>query len=193
MAKRKKKAVRKSAVIVSAVVLLVLLAVGGTLAYLTAKTGTLKNVFNPSDIKIELEETFDSGSIEKKDVKVKNIGAAAYIRARVVVTWKNNSGNVYAKAPVEDEDYTIIMPESSNWILGDDGFYYYNAAVAFSEQTGILISECKLKDGATPPEGYQLSVDILAEAIQADPKTAAEEAWHVTIVNNGELTLPQTP
>lgn len=192
MAKRKKKAVRKPAVIVSAVVLLVLLAVGGTLAYLTAKTGTLKNVFNPSNIEIELEETFDSGSSEKKDVKVKNTGAAAYIRARVVVTWKNNSDNVYAKAPVEGTDYTISYSNDTGWTLGSDGFYYYNAAVAAGASTQNLIDSCQLKSGATPPDGYRLSVDILAEAIQADPKTAAIEAWNVTIVSGGELT-PQNP
>ena len=52
--------------------------------------------------------------------------------------------------------------------------------------TPILIKSCKPNDGRNP-EGYALSVEILADAIQSEPAKAVKEAWGMT-VQNGRIT-----
>ena len=59
--------------------------------------------------------------------------------------------------------------------------------------TDVLFTDCKLKDGVKAPDGYSLSVDIHAQAIQAEPTTAVTSAWNnVTAVGtDGALTVKQ--
>ena len=52
----------------------------------------------------------------------------------------------------------------------------------------MLIKECKKVDGVTPPDGYDLSVEIIASGIQSTPDGAVKEAWGMTVDANGQLT-----
>lgn len=172
---------KRSLVLVVSVLALVLAVAGGTLAWLTANSGPVTNTFTPAQVTCTVEETF--GGTTKSDVKIKNTSNIdAYIRAYVVVTWKNADGNVYGK-PVKDTDYTMTMPDNTKWFKSGD-YYYYPDAVPSGASTGVLISECKLNEGVTPPAGYSLSVEIIAEAIQSQPETAVGEAWGVKIAPN---------
>lgn len=40
-----------------------------------------------------------------------------------------------------------------------------------------MIDECKLLDSANVPDGYYLSVEIVASAIQSTPTTVVTENW----------------
>lgn len=54
-------------------------------------------------------------------MKVKNTGNTdAFIRAQIVVTWKDANGNVSATKPVEDTDYTMTL-NTTDWFLGATG------------------------------------------------------------------------
>lgn len=134
-----------------------------------------------------MEENFDGKT--KTQVKIQNTGNIdAYIRARVVVTWKDASGNVYGKAPVKGEDYTISY-NTSTWFDGPGGYKYYQNRVSPQGYTDVLISSCTALKKLV---GYELSVEIIAEAIQADGKNAAgqyavTEAWGVTV--NDDRTI----
>lgn len=172
---------KRSLVLVVSVLALVLAVAGGTLAWLTANSGPVTNTFTPAQVTCTVEETF--GGTTKSDVKIKNTSNIdAYIRAYVVVTWKNADGNVYGK-PVKDTDYT--MPDNTKWFKSGD-YYYYPDAVPSGASTGMLIKECKLI-GTPPADGYSLSVEIIAEAIQSQPDSAVQQAWGVTIAN-GNVT-----
>ena len=174
---------KRSLVLVVSVLALVLAVAGGTLAWLTANSGPVTNTFTPAKVTCEVKEDFNGTT--KKDVQIKNTSNIdAYIRAYVVVTWKNAQGNVYGK-PVEETDYTISYDLSHGWVQGNDGYYYYTSPVtANGGLTGVLISNCQLNSGVTPPaDGYSLSVEIIAEAIQSVPAKAVGEAWGVTIAN----------
>lgn len=160
-----KKLNKKSLVLLVCVALLLTCAVGSTVAYLKDGTKTVTNTFDPAEVDIEIEETFD-GNI-KNDVKIKNVKKIdAYIRAAVIVTWQNTAGEVYGVAPKEGTDYTISWTKSG-WVDGADGFYYHTNSVAPDEYTGILFTNCKPVAGKAP-EGYTLHVEILAQGIQAD-------------------------
>lgn len=166
-------------------ILAVVLAIGGTLAYIIANTVSVENKFTPGEVRCEVEETFKNNV--KSDVKIKNTGnTAAYIRATYVVTWQKDDGTVNGKMPVVGTDYTIEFAENSGWkLIGD--YWYYTSPVAAGGETGVLIASCKLAEGTAVPTGYHLSVEIIASAIQSEPASVVAEKWHVA-VDNGKIT-----
>lgn len=161
-----------------ALVLIIGAVVGGTLAYLAARTDAIVNTFNPAKVDITVEENFDGST--KKDVKITNTGdTEVYIRATYVVTWKDAAGNVYPEQPQPGEDYTISLNLEQGWSCYK-GYYYYTAPVAPHASTGVLIDSCTPVTGRAP-EGYTLSVNVLASAIQSVPAEAVGQAWGVSI------------
>lgn len=175
---------KRSLVLVVSVLALVLAVAGGTLAWLSANSGPVTNTFTPAQVSCEVDETFQNNV--KSAVSIKNTSNIdAYIRAYVVVTWKDAEGNVYGKLPVKDTDYTMTMPNNTKWFKSGD-YYYYPDAVPSGASTGMLIEECKLI-GTPPADGYSLSVEIIAEAIQSLPATTVASVWPVTVDANGAL------
>ena len=199
------------AVIVTASVL-----VGVVYAVLSAKSNTATNEFTAEkDPSITVDEALTTvvetdmnGEplvIVKKDVciDVGNPGYTVYVRAKVVVTWKDDAGNVYSKIPVAgvSGDYTISYNTvetpgaAKQWFEGPDGIYYYTSPVpdvsdTSTEPSGItqpLINICEQLKPA--PEGYHLSVEILTQVVQALGTTdvgnipAVVDAWKVDLDN----------
>lgn len=161
-----------------ALVLIIGAVVGGTLAYLAARTDAIVNTFNPAKVDITVEENFDGST--KKDVKITNIGdTEVYIRATYVVTWKDAAENVYPEQPQPGVDYTISLNPKQDWFYYN-GYYYYTAPVAPRASTGVLIDSCT-PVAERAPEGYTLSVNVLASAIQSVPAEAVGQAWGVSI------------
>ena len=179
--KRKKQKREKIALLVS-LVLLFTITVGGTIAYIYMKTGDVKNTFTPSKVTCDVTEDFNERV--KKNVKIKNTGDTnAYIRATIIVNWMDNDGNVSAVKPVDD-DYSLTLGDMDNWLkIGE--YYYYIHPVDAGESTTDLINTCIQKK---QKEGYFLSVEILAEAIQSTPSTVVTDSWNITLDGNGKIT-----
>ncbi|MBQ4051849.1 MAG: hypothetical protein IJD13_09470, partial [Oscillospiraceae bacterium] len=184
-----------SAIIAAAVAAVTLATVGSTLAFLVAKTDTIENIFTPSKVSCAVVEEFDGS--KKEDVELKNTGNTnAFIRAAIVVTWKDASGNVYgAKAPVAGTDYTISIGDA--WVKGGDDYYYYSKEVAPNATTADTTTEGMLIESCTPSRSitigevtYTLSVEILADAIQSRPDNAVS-VWGAT-AKNGVITAVPT-
>lgn len=175
---------KRSGILLAAVIVLLAGAVGGTWAFLVAQSEPVQNNFTYAHVSCRIDETFDG--VTKSNVKIENTGdISAYIRARIVVTWKDASGNVSAAVPVKDKDYTIAFNET-NWVHRDD-YWYCKTAIGVKEFTPALISNCAKIETAEVPEGYDLSVEILADAIQSEPASAVKEAWNVTVDANGNI------
>lgn len=174
---------RKEFVLLVSVFAMIAGVVGGTVAYLVADTEPLTNNFDLAEVSCRVEEEFDNQI--KENVKIQNTGdIPAYIRAKVVVTWKDEDGNVYGQAPIEETDYTIQFNEGV-WKREGDYWYYDEPVAPVTENncyTPVLINRCS--SSGTEPEGYHLSVEILAEAIQSEPTKAIQEAWGYTPSNN---------
>lgn len=190
-----KKYINKKSIIIASVMLLLLVAVGTTLAYIFTETEPVENTFNPSKVSCAVVENngtpvtgsvTDTGNV-KENVQIKNTGDTdAYIRVAVVVNWMDEAGTkVWATKPVEavegaDGDYTITYNLEDGWFDGGDGFYYYSKAVSPEELTTILINEAKqLKSAPQTPDGIQycLSIEIVASAIQSTPPRVVKEQW----------------
>lgn len=173
---------KKLSILTLCLLMTFLISVGGTVAYLATKGHIVKNTFTPVSVECEIREEFDSKI--KKNVKVQNTGDVdAYIRVKVVVNWKNGSDLI----PAKPSDYTIDYTDdelNSNWIK-KNGFYYYKLPVAVGGYTDVLISSAKQQVKA-PAEGYQLHIEIMTQAIQAnggrlDGVKAIEDAWGIDI------------
>ena len=195
--KRVMKTNRKAPVALVAMLVLLGCVVTGTVAYLFTNTNAVTNTFTPAKVTTYVQEDFDGTT--KKDVKIQNTGnIPAYIRATVIVNWADAEGNVYGGAvPAEGTDYTISYntvtdANGGKWIKDTNGYWYYTKAVDPNEYTGILISECKLKDGVTPPSGYNLQVTILADGIQSQPDSVVHEVWPAVQVSNSQLVPAST-
>lgn len=179
----------KVILLVVSLLLVMVLSIGGTLAWLTAETVPVENTFTAGEVTTTVVEELEDGV--KNNVQIKNDEESvdAYIRAMVVVTWQNDDGNVYGTAPVVGTDYTITWSgiDDNSWFkIGD--YYYHKAAVEPGNSTSVLFTNCEpFEDKA--PEGYHLCVEVISSAIQAEPSTAVTEAWKVVTVNeSGNLT-----
>lgn len=181
---------KRLATLLVSLLLVLGVAVGGTVAFLSTRTDSKENTFTPSKVTCEVTETFNNNV--KSQVAVKNTGdTTAFIRAAINVTWMSNQDaanqTVSAKVPVKDKDYSITFAKNTNWIQGTDGYYYYQLPVDPKDSTGVLIEECKLQENASVPDGYHLSVEIVASAIQSAPDSVVQSMWHVT-VEDGKIT-----
>jgi hypothetical protein len=177
-----------------AVLFVIAVTVATVYAYLKTSTPAVENSFGAAqDPEATITESFDPNT-EKKNVAVKvgDTGYSVYVRAVIVVTWKNaENGDVLATKPVAGTDYEISLNDSE-W-FEKDGFYYHKAAVESGDSTAVLINSCAPSDGKTPA-GYGLNVEIVAQTIQAAGKTdagdipAVTKAWKIKVDSNGKLT-----
>jgi hypothetical protein len=152
--------------------LILVCGVGSTLAYLATQTGQVQNTFEPAYVTSEVQETFANNV--KSNVTIKNTGnVSAYIRAAIVVTWKDAAGNTMPQAPGTG-DYTLTI--GSDWTeVG--GYYYYNKSVAANASTTDLIVRC---EPIKPyPDGRKLCVEVIGSAIQSEGMgaTSAQDAF----------------
>ena len=170
-------------------VLLALLpvAVHGTIAFMQANDKTV-NTFSVASSSLEIDETFDGG--KKRDVTVKNTGdVPSYLRAALVISWKDDNGNILPAIPGKDTDYTLAM--GGDWKQGDDGYWYYPHPVTAGGSSPVLIESCTpVGTGST---GAHLCVDILTQAVQAEPSDAVQELWGATVNHDGALTPKEVP
>ena len=177
----------KAAALLPAVLIVLALAVGTTAAFLVTQDGPIVNEFTHAKVSCRVDEDPFDGTA-KTNVAIANTGnTAAYIRAAIVVTWKDAYGGaVYAGKPVAGTDYSIDLNET-DWFLGSDGFYYYKNPVASGGSTAVLINSCSAVPENTP-EGYGLNVEILGSAIQSVPASTVVDRWNVTVANDGTIS-----
>ena len=158
----------KTFALILAVVLLLAVSVGGTLAYLSTKTEPVTNRFEPAYVRCVVNDNLTVTNKSNVD---------AYIRAAVVVNWMDASGNVYGEAPAAPTVNT------TDWSVGSDGFYYYKTFVAADETTEHLVTA--VSDSTKTVDGivYKYTVEVVAEAIQAEGMGArdAQDAWSIAM------------
>lgn len=172
--------------------LVVMLVVGGTLAYIFTSSDTVVNTFQPVIPSIEVDEP-GWDNVVKQNVTIKNTGEVeSYIRVKVVVTWKNDAA-IYSIDPIEGTDYSLeyiteVTPAvSTDWEKGNDGFWYYKKSVLPGASTGTLIKSATWLKPCVD-SNYKLSIEILSQAIQSTPDEAVESVWPVS-AEKGMLTV----
>ncbi|MBQ3008363.1 MAG: hypothetical protein IJN77_00300 [Oscillospiraceae bacterium] len=182
---------KKLSLVTICLLLTVVMAIGGTVAYLFTQTNSVVNTFTPVTPDITVDEEFD-GRV-KNNVTIKNTGKVdSFIRAKVVVTWQDAEGNVYPKNPDVGTDYTITWNVKDNvaadvWVKGSDGFYYYTTYVPEGGNTGILFTDARPLQ-ACADKNYTLHIEVIAQSIQSTPDNAVNQTWTLVNAENGVLT-----
>lgn len=167
---------------VIATVMLLALAIGGTVAWLTDTSPAVVNTFTPSHVSCEVEEDFNDRTGVKSDVRVQNTSdIPAFIRVKLV-TYRTNGKGEHIGGTADLPSFT----PGEGW-QEHNGYYYYTQPVQPQNFTGILIDEIQLQDPYTDADRGRQAIDVMAEAIQSMPATAVQEAWHVTIAD-GSVT-----
>lgn len=179
---------KRKVLLVSAIAICLAIAVSGTLAFFTAED-TAHNVITSGGIQIELQEWADEektvpfpengvtgvmpGSEITKIAEVKNTGAdPAWVRVRVE---KNITLSEGAEGEIDLGLMQLSFDESA-WTLGEDGYYYYNKALAPGQVTEPLFASVSFDIAMS--NLYQNStaaVDVTAQAVQT--------------ANNGETVM----
>ena len=168
-------------VMLACVTLLLTVTVSGTVAFLADGSGPVVNEFTPTNVTPGIEEEFDHKV--KKNVIIRNNGnIPAYIRAAVVITLQNEAGTMILPAEV-NKHYNITW--GGTWDRETrDSLYYWPTPVNAGATTGALIVECT-PVSANIPDGYELHVEVLAQAIQAQPTSVVVSEWGVNL--NGTI------
>ena len=160
----------KSSALIIALALILVLAVGGTVAYIFTQTDPVINTFTPTEAKITVDEKTNNNQKTEIIVKNNSTGVPVYIRVALVANMIDEDKNVTGAADVPT--FTL----GDNWLEGSDGYYYYTEPVPVGESTGNLLqSSMKLDEN--------MQVVVLADAIQAEPKQAVIDAWGQTIAD----------
>ena len=191
--KRRRKSrtrMNRATVLLMAILMLIGVAAGSTVAYLIDKTSDVKNTFEYGKVSCNIEEKFENN--KKENVQVRNTGNVdAYIRAAVVVNWLDGNDNIVASVPAGYEcNLTVNTDSNSKWVEYG-GYYYYTLPVAPDDLTAGSLLTCTVKYPENPE--YTLSVEILATAVQSVPEEAVQAAWGAdfTINADGSLNVPK--
>ena len=202
-----KQAKKKRLILISSIIAMaVMLAVGSTAAFLARQSQDMTNNFTPGTVSIDtkenssdtpessnvVSESTDSGA--KKEVQIKNTGNIdAYVRVKLVPSWKYTDTESIAHADAESFSLTMNEPQdnlidcggvtlvlaedwSSNWIY-KDGTFYYKAPVKPGAMTTLLLKEVQMEEESKFDD---LQVDVISEAIQKTDgaeQTALIQAW----------------
>lgn len=172
--------------IVMATVLLLALAIGGTVAWLSTKSAPITNTFNPSQVTCKVTENFD-GTV-KTNVNVENTGNIdAFIRVKLVTYRTNNAG--------EHIGGTATLPDfalGAGWVKHGDYYYYTKPVEPNRTPEANLTNKMTLKGNYDDADGGRQAIDVMAEAIQSVPEAAVQAAWgeNFSINADGSLNVP---
>ena len=173
--KRKRRS-NKAGTMFLSLLLVVTLAISGTVAYLVTKSEPVENKFTPSHVACQVTEDFDGTT--KSNVNVTNTGDTdAYIRVKLV-SYRVNAQGQHIGGTAAVPSFT----PGENWKLHTDGYYYYTLPVAPGEEPKAdLIGSFDLTGSYDDADGGSQVIEVMAEAIQSGPAYAVGQSWGVSI------------
>lgn len=187
--KNSRRRTRNVLLIVSMMLVVAMASVGGTLAWLTASTGSVTNTFTPSDINITLDEA--AGKDNSYQFKMVP-GTTITKDPKVTVNKDSEACWLFVKVEKSDNydtfmnDYTM----ADDWTALDattySGVYYRQVAASTADQTfGILKdNQVSVKNTVTKAQmngltatTYYPKLSFTAYAVQQDGITDVATAW----------------
>lgn len=179
---------KKQTVLTVVLIALACVVVLPTTAWLFSKTGPLTNLFRQSNIQCEVvEPTGEDGYYQ-----VKNTGeAAAYVRVSVVANWTYTDADGHAHV-YYGANHTPTVTLADNWQLMDDGFYYYTSPLSVDTTVDFAMVVADATQAAPTGDHTDVTVQVVAEALQTEPSEAPAEAWGVQL-ESGTWTTVTTP
>lgn len=170
----------------SALMLITVVTVGGTLAWLTDQDQAVNNV-TVGNVQIEVEEpNWDEedatdiwpGKVTAKDPIVTNTGKnPSYVRIKVVYD------SAYANYLTFDYD-----TDSDGAWFEKDGYYYYKSVLGVDSQTSPLFNQFTFSSTYEEPQNGvnpAFAINVYAEAVQSQgfaPADTSEAAFRTAIL-----------
>ena len=181
--------------LIAAAALCIAAVAGLTLAFMFKKAEKT-NRFMPAEVSCAVREKLDNNEVtgiaavgsEKSDIRVENTGnVKEFIRLRLVSYYVDSNGDIAGKAASQYPNLTL----KNGWLAGADHTYLFPSPVEPGKTTEILcepftLGQTRLENGSTV---YQV-IEVIAEAVQAEPISAVREAWGVTVTNNTITAAP---
>lgn len=152
------------------ILLVAVVLVGGTLAYLVTQTEILTNTFAVVDIDTSIVEDPANGTADSKEPYVQNnSNVPVYVRAIAVAVTEEGSS-----VPVSASDVTINYDyPNTKWVQQGD-YYYYTEAVAPEGSTEMLFDG--VEDIKVTAEGARFAVYVYHESVEAKELNVPENA-----------------
>ena len=178
-------------VIVSLLIILMsLTAIGGsTLAWFTASTDPIENVFTAGTVAIKADEevitdevnieNWNPGDCVEKQFTITNTGTKGIkLRGKLTYAWyqKDSSGNWVPWQPTVNPVTVTVVDANSGWTQGEDGNWYYDERIpgtyegADEEARTVTLTLKVCLDGAKAGnefQGKQFRLSVQFQAIQA--------------------------
>ena len=181
--------------LIAAAALCIAAVAGLTLAFMFKKAEKT-NRFIPAEVSCAVREKTDGSEVtgiaavgsEKSDIRVENTGnVKEFIRLRLVSYYVDSNGDIAGKAASQYPNLTL----KNGWLAGADHTYLFPSPVEPGKTTEILcepftLGQTRLENGSTV---YQV-IEVIAEAVQAEPISAVREAWGVAVTNNTITAAP---
>lgn len=154
-----------------ALVVLLGLSVGGTVAFLASESDSVTNQFIPAEVVIDIDESVNQLTNEKTKVEiVNNSNIPVYIRVTLVGNWEDD-GKICINHSNEQPSFNL----GTDWLLGDDGYFYYAKPVQVGgNTTDLLGSSIEL---AVADDGCTYQVEVIASGIQSKPASTFNSVW----------------
>ena len=214
--KRKLNKKRTLVLLSSCILLIALLCVGGTLAYLKDQTDTAANDFDGAIVNVAVVENVKTGQdgtlIPDGDILEDNSGAVQEYTGDGVYdknVWVYNYDK--ADTPTTDAfmrvrlvailreadgnnaggipaDQIVYNISSDKWIQQGE-YYYYKEAVAPGKLTDQLLDSVQVNPEFIPSGGY-VEIQILVDAIQARPDAITVDVGKTPVMEAWEVYPP---
>lgn len=176
---------KRTTIVGSILVLVVLLIVGGTMAWFTHNEEAT-NVFAAGTVEIQVNETYNQpidwkpGAKTQKEVSIESLGSKqSYVRVALIPKWDDSS------LPINNVELIFADDYADNWIY-KDGWHYYKHILDGDKETSLLLKKVELKDETDDDyQGKTLEIKVKAEAVQASHE-AYKEVWGIDNLPWGE-------
>lgn len=177
---------KKLVVVLAALVAVLTIAIGGTLAYFTADDKA-ENVFTVGNVDIDLTEPkWEDGGKEEakeaypgealaKDPTVKNTGKnPCFVRISVTGLDCLIKAELSAQEVALRTNY-VVGALGEGWVEHEDGYFYYTKTLAAEESTTALFDSIVMPTDLINGDAVtEMKIDVLAEAVQAQ---GAKPSW----------------
>ena len=161
--------------------LVMMVAVGATLALMASTSNSVTNTFAAAQVETEIDEDLKDGN---KKVTIENTGKSpVYVRARIMVSGVDPENNI------DENTLYLVMPnvgESKDWeqatgATGKDDYYYYKKVLLGKEESGTTHSTSLLLEKVVVGSG-------LATQLKEDPNFSVTVYHESVLAINTDLT-----
>ena len=188
----------KKRLVFSAIAIIAILALGGTIAFLSSNV-TFQNLFHVADDVAEFSETFESPMNWTPCTETPKVATATnknstprYVRMKINEYWRTKNTTI-SENDHETSDlsltwtndtgthnYAVINTQNeSKWELRSDGWYYYKTALGENQTTDSLLKSVTLNCDVNLVTGVTYSDS--GSVGQSNPSDYAEAIYHIYV------------